>query len=303
MDQEALDKLVEQNKKFYQLGKVASYIPALAEVEPDQLGVLIYNLKTKKNLNSGDSSVRFAIESISKVPVLEDHGTEYLLEKISTEPTGFAFNSILNMEITHQTKPLNPFINAGAITTSLIAGKTSEERFKRILKFTQEICDDKNISLNNDIYKSELKTGDINRSIAYYLKENNMIDGEVTDILTVYFKQCSLEVTADSLAKMASVIANNGVKPWDNQRLFTEESAIFVKSLMLTAGLYNESGEFSSHVGIPTKSGVGGGLAGVASHEYGIGIFSPPLDSAGNSTAGIYLLKDIVKTLNIDIFK
>lgn len=308
MNQEKLDSFVQANRHFCEQGKVANYIPALAQVDPNQLGIAIYNSQTNEMVSSGDATARFAIESMSKVPVLllaiADNGIEGVLKKVNTEPTGFAFNSILNIEINHDTRPLNPFVNAGAIaTSSLVKGKDKEERFNRILSFMKELCDDEGIFLNEDIYVSESKTGDINRSLAYYMNGNQMIEGDVDKILDVYFKQCSVEVTAQGIAKAAAVLANGGVAPWNQKQIVSKEAATLVKSIMTTAGLYDESGEFSAHVGIPAKSGVGGGLLGVAPKKYGLGVFSPPLDSYGNSTAGIRLLRDVVRELDLNIFE
>ncbi len=308
MDVKELEQLVGKNFHYYQTGQVANYIPALAKVNPEQLGMALYDLKSNRLIQAGDAQVRFAIESMSKVPVLllaiKDNGLEKVFETINTEPTGFAFNSILNMEINHRKHPMNPFVNAGAIaTTSLIHGKDADERFSRILTFMKEICDDPGITLNEEIYHSESRTGDINRSLAYYMKGNQMIEGDVTEILDAYFRQCSVNVTATGIAKIAAVLANKGVAPWNGQQIVSEESATIVKSIMTTAGLYDESGEFSVHVGVPAKSGVGGGLMAAVPNRFGIGVFSPALDPYGNSAAGIQLLKDVIKELDADIFE
>ena len=307
MNVETLDELIAKNKVYCSMGANASYIPALASVNPNQLGISLYHIESKELISAGDALVKFAIESMSKVPALllaiEDNGLTTVLEHINTEATGFAFNSPLNMEINHDKHPLNPFVNIGAIeTTSLIKGNSPDTRFSRLLTFVKEICHDESISLNEEIYESESKTGDINRSLAYYLKGNHMLSGDVDSILEVYFKHFSLNLKTVNIAMMASVLGNKGVKPWDNKRLISEESATLVKSVMTTAGLYDESGEFSAHVGIPGKSGVGGGLMGVAPNKYGIGVFSPPLDKSGNSLAGMKLLKDVVEELSLNIF-
>ena len=307
MDEEELTQLISKNFHYYQTGKVADYIPALAKVDPKQLGMAIYDLAEKHLITAGDANVRFAIESMSKVPVLllaiNDNGTDKVFQTINTEPTGFAFNSIMNMEINHRKHPMNPFVNAGAIaTTSLISGKTPDEKFERILAFMKLICDDPEITLNEEIYRSESKTGDINRSLAYYMKGNQMIEGEVPAILDTYFKQCSVNVTAAGIAKLAAVLANKGVAPWNGQRIVSEKSATIVKSIMTTAGLYDESGEFSVHVGVPAKSGVGGGLMVAVPNRYGMGVSSPALDAFGNSAAGIQLLTDVIQELSADIF-
>lgn len=308
MNTQELEQLIGKNFHYYQVGQVANYIPALAEVNPKQLGMAIYDLKNNHLIKAGDANVRFAIESMSKVPVLllaiKDNGIKKVFQKVSTEPTGFSFNSILNMEINHRQHPMNPFVNAGAITTtSLIHGKDAAEKFNRIIKFMEKLCNDTNITLNEEIYQSESKTGDINRSLAYYMKGNKMIEGDVSEILDVYFKQCSVNVTAVGIANLAAVLANKGIAPWSEQRIISEESATIVKSIMTTAGLYDESGQFSVHVGVPAKSGVGGGLMAAIPNRFGMGIFSPALDSFGNSSAGIQLLKDVIGNLDGNIFE
>ncbi|MGP5431711.1 glutaminase A [Enterococcus malodoratus] len=308
MNKTELTQLISKNFDYYQTGHVADYIPALAKVDPKQLGMAIYDLQENHLIEAGDANVRFAIESMSKVPVLllaiKDNGIDHVFQKINTEPTGFAFNSIMNMEINHRKHPMNPFVNAGAIaTTSLINGKNAAEKFDRILAFMKEICDDPAITLNEEIYQSESRTGDINRSLAYYMKGNQMIEGDVPAILDTYFKQCSVNVTAVGIAKLAAVLANKGIVPWNGQRIVSEKSATIVKSIMTTAGLYDESGEFSVHVGVPAKSGVGGGLLAAVPNRYGMGVFSPALDSFGNSAAGIQLLTDVIQELDADIFE
>ncbi|MEG1004513.1 glutaminase A [Clostridium sp.] len=308
LDNLNLDALVEKNKQFINEGHVATYIPALAEVNPNQLGVTLIDIKTNKEYSAGDCNSRFAIESISKVPVLIlailDNGLEGVFSKIGTEPTGFPFNSIMNMEIRHGNKPTNPFVNAGAIATnSLVKGKDSDERSGRILDFFRKIMNDNDIVLNKEIYLSEKSTGDVNRSLAYYMKGNGMLDADIPDVLDSYFRQCSMEVTATDLARMGAVLANGGVCPWNNERLFPEEVATIVKSLMTSCGLYDESGTYAVHIGVPSKSGVGGGILSAVPQKCGIGLFSPNLDVPGNSVASMKLLKDLCDELDLDIFR
>lgn len=303
-----LEKLVQENKKYTKEGHVATYIPALAEVDSNQLGVCIYDLQEGKQYSAGDCDVRFAIESISKVPTLIlailDNGIEKVFSEVGTEPSGFAFNSIMNMQINHKNKPSNPFINAGAIKiVSLLKAKNDEERFARILDFYKKVMNDDGITLNTEIYLSEKETGDINRSLAYYMKGSGIMEGDVLDILDSYFKQCSVSVTANGLANLGAVLANEGVMPWNGERLFSIETATVVKSLMTTYGLYDESGTFSVHVGLPSKSGVGGGILSAVPNKCGIGLFSPALDVPGNSVASIKLLKEITDKLKLDIFR
>lgn len=305
-----LNALIKENLPKQVEGKVASYIPALADVDPNQLGIAFYDLKNQQIIDAGDSKTRFAIESISKVIALlwaiKKLGIQEVFNHVGSRQTGFAFNSVLNMEITHAKKPLNPFVNVGAImTTSLIVQdkEMNPNPFQEILAFAQEICNDTDLYLDDKIYHSEKQTGNLDRSLAYYLKAKNMMIAEVEPSLDTYFKQCSMMVTAKSLANLGAVLANDGIKPWDNQRIISSESATVTKSLMMTTGLYNQSGTYSRLIGVPTKSGVGGGLVSAAPHKYGIGVFSPALNDEGNSVAGLALLQNIVDKLDLNIFK
>lgn len=150
---------------------------------------------------------------------------------------------------------------------------------------------------------SEKRTGDINRSLGYYLKGKNVISGYVEYILDAYFKQCSISVCALDLAKIVSVLANKGVCPWNNKKLIPEDICTIAKSIMVTCGLYDESGSFAVHIGVPNKSGVGGGILSTVLNKMGIGIYGPSLDSKGNSVAEIKLLQELSKTLDLDIFE
>ena len=306
--QKLLNNAINGSINSYKNGHVATYIPALGKVDPTLLGITYYDLKSNTVYSAGDDSTQFAIESISKVPVLllalEENGLKNVFQHVDEEPTGFSFNSILNMEINKRHYPMNPFVNTGAIVVnSLIPGKDSAERFDRILNFMKEICNDPDLTLNEEIYHSESQTGNMNRSLAYYMKANDMFKGDVEDVLDSYFKQCSVNVTTKDLANLAALLANGGIAPWNNQRILKKENATVVKSIMVTAGLYDESGDFSSHVGVPSKSGVGGGLMSAIPQKAGIGVFGPALDKEGNSVAGMKALKNLVEKLNLNMFE
>lgn len=307
---ESLDALVEQNRSYYSNGKVANYIPALAEMKPDYLGITVYDIQNNQRYCAGDSHIDFAIESISKVPVLllaiKERGLTEVFKHVDAEPTGFPFNSILNMEINHRSIPMNPFVNIGAIyMNAMLVEKDSHHRFEHILDYMKELMNSQSLTLNEEVYRSESATGDINRSLSYYLKGQHILseDIDVNNILDSYFRQCSVNVNTENLAGLAAVLANDGVAPWNGNRLLDSKAATVTKSIMTTAGLYDESGDFSVHVGLPAKSGVGGGLLAVAPGKYGIGIFGPSLDIQGNSVAGMKLLQDVVELLNVNIFK
>lgn len=307
--EQLLQRIVEENRKYIEDGAVATYIPKLAEVDKNLLGVAIIDTRDEeKEYGFGDFNHKFAIESTSKVLTLAlailDNGLEAVFDKIGTEPTHFAFNSILNMEIRESSKPTNPFINAGAIAvTSMIKGSSVEERVDRILKFMRKLSNNDDIYVNDELFLSEKETGNINRSLAYYMEGHDMMQGNVDDILDVYFQQCSIEITAMDLARMGSVFANKGVMPWSGEKILEPEVAAMIKGLMTTCGLYDESGSFAVNIGIPSKSGVGGGIMAIVPNKMGIGIFGPALSGAGNSVAGMGILRDLSRELKLDIFE
>lgn len=301
-----LESLVENNKCYGKEGKLASYIPALLRANPDDLGVAIVDLQGRKYC-AGDCHKKFTIQSISKVVslilALSDNGRENVFKKVNVEPTGDEFNSIVNLEKKDQTKPYNPMINAGAIvTTSLIYGESEEDKFNRILDFMRKATNNPSIGLNEEVYLSEKETGDRNRALAYFMKSNGMLEGNIEEILDLYFKQCSIEATALDLAMFGSVLANEGVAPWNSERLISRENCRIVKTIMVTCGMYDASGEFAVKIGIPAKSGVGGGILGTVPRWMGIGVYGPALDKKGNSIAGLHLLKDLSEELDLSIF-
>ncbi|MCD6435843.1 MAG: glutaminase A, partial [Clostridiales bacterium] len=200
-------------------------------------------------------------------------------------------------------KPLNPMINAGAITiSSLIKGKDNEEKISRILGFIRLLADNDKISLNEDVFKSEKETGNRNRSLGYFLKDIRCIKGNVEEILDLYFMQCSIEINTLDLAKIGLVIANDGFNKKTGEQLIPKKYAKIIKTFMLTCGMYDESGKFAIDVGIPSKSGVGGGIMSSAPNKYGIGVYGPALNGKGNSVAGMRILERISKDFDLSIF-
>jgi len=302
-----LATLVDKNKIYGKQGKLASYIPALLEADPESLGICVVELSSGREFYAGESDKKFTMQSISKVVTLilalGDNGRQNVFRKVNVEPTGMGFNSIVNLEVRDQNRPYNPMINAGAIvTTSLIYGKSKEEKFERIIEFMRRATNNPSISVNEEVYECEKRTGDRNRSLAYFMKSNKIIEGDVEDILDIYFRQCSIEVTARDLARFGAVLANDGIAPWNGQRLMSRDVCRIVKTIMVTCGMYDASGEFAVEVGVPAKSGVGGGILATVPRSYGIGIYGPALDKKGNSIAGIRLIKDLAEELDLSIF-
>ena len=301
-----LETLVEKNKKYGNDGQLASYIPALLEANPNDLGVAIVDIEGRKYY-AGQCEKNFTIQSISKVVslilALGDNGRTNVFKRVDVEPTGDGFNSIVNLETKDKKRPYNPMINAGAIaTTSLIYGEDGEDKLERIIKFMRKATNNPNISINEEVYVSERRTGDRNRALAYFMKSNGMLQGDVEEILELYFRQCSIEANAIDLAMFGSVLANDGVTPWNGERLMSRETCRIVKTIMVTCGMYDASGEFAVHIGIPAKSGVGGGILATVPRRMGIGVYGPALDKKGNSLAGIHVLKDLSEELDLSIF-
>ncbi|MDV4152311.1 glutaminase A [Clostridium sp. AL.422] len=301
-----LNTLVEKNRIYGKEGKVASYIPALSKADKDELGIYVIDSKGNEYY-SGDYDKKFTMQSISKIVSLilaiRDNGRYNVFKKVDVEPTGMGFNSIVNLEASDSGKPYNPMINAGAIvTTSLIDGKNVEEKLEKILDFMRAVTNNNHIDVNEEVYLSEKETGNRNRALAYFMKSTGVLEGNVEEVLDLYFKQCSIELTAKDLARFGAVLANDGVIPWTNEKIVPKEVCRIVKTIMVTCGMYDASGEFAVNVGIPAKSGVGGGILATVPRKYGIGIYGPALDEKGNSIAGLELIKDLSIELDLSIF-
>jgi glutaminase len=301
-----LENVIENNRYWTKNGKLVTYIPELSKTNPDALGVSIITVDGEE-YNGGDYETKFTIQSISKIITLMlallDNGSERVFSRVGVEPTADAFNSIINLETKSPQRPLNPMINAGAIATvSLIAGNNGEESFIRILNFTRKITGNPNININNEVYKSEKATGNRNRSLAYFMKSTGVIEQDVEQVLDVYFKQCSIETTCKDIARIGAMLANDGVLPWNGERIMPRNIALIVKTIMVTCGLYDASGQFAVDVGIPAKSGVGGGILAAVPGRMGIGVVGPALDLKGNSIGGIKVLSELSRELDLNIF-
>lgn len=300
-----LEKILENNLYKTEKGNVASYIPELDKARKEALGIYVMDVDGKE-YGAGDYKEKFTIQSVSKILSLMlaiiDNGEEYVFSKVDMEPTGDPFNSIIKLETSIRKKPYNPLINAGAIViSSLIKGRDGKEKFLRLLEFIKKIAETETIDVNYKIYCGESETGNRNRAMAYFLKGEGIIESNVDDALEVYFKQCSIEVTAEVLARIGLFIARDG-KLSNGEQIVSHRIMKIVKTLMVTCGMYDSSGEFAVRVGIPSKSGVGGGILSVVPGKMGIGVFGPSLDEKGNSVAGVGVLEELSKELDLTIF-
>lgn len=301
-----LEAIIDNNREATKDGKVATYIPELSKADSNALGICVCTLDGDEYC-AGDNETRFTIQSISKVITLMmailDNGKEYVFSKVGMEPTADAFNSIIALETKDPYKPINPMINAGAIAAvSMISGDTSDEIFKRILKFTRKITGNSEININEGVYKSEKATGHKNRALAYFMKSTGVINGNVEEVLDVYFRQCSIEATCMDIARIGVMLANDGVLPWSGERVIPRNVARIVKTIMVTCGMYDASGHFAVHTGIPAKSGVGGGILAAVPGRMGIGVVGPALDEKGNSIGGIKVLEELSREMDLSIF-
>jgi glutaminase len=284
-------------------GEVATYIPELAKANPDHFGICLTTLDGTCHA-FGDCDQEFTIQSISKPLVygiaLAALGREGVHKKVGVEPTGDAFNAIILDEKTR--RPFNPMVNAGAIATAaLVPGKTLAERRESVLA-TFSAAAGRRLSIDEKVYQSELDTGHRNRAIAHLMLNFGMIEGDVTEILDLYFMQCSILVNCRDLAMIGATLANVGTNPVTKEHVFETASVQDVLSVMFTCGMYDYAGEWAVRVGIPAKSGVAGGILAVINRQFGIGTYSPRLDAQGNSLRGIKACADLADELGLHAF-
>ncbi|MDQ0177022.1 glutaminase [Bacillus chungangensis] len=303
---EELTKMVAEARPYAERGKVADYIPALQKSNASDLSVSIFNVNGH-DYHAGDYLKKFTLQSISKVIalalVLMDSGPEKVFAKVGMEPTGDSFNSIAKLETMKPSKPLNPMINAGALTvTEMIKGNSSTEKWTRLIEFTAKLTNDETVTYNASVAQSEFDTAFLNRSLCYFLKQHGIITGDVEELMDLYTKQCAIEMNCSELARIGAVFAMDGCDPLTGKQTIPKDIARICKTYMVTCGMYNASGEFAMKVGIPAKSGVSGGIMGAVPNRCGIGIFGPALDHKGNSIAGLKLLEMMSNRYGFSIF-
>ena len=298
-----LQTALEKGRSVLSQGSVATYIPELSKADSSRLGLSI-RMKDGSSYSVGDTDTRFTIQSISKVISLaiaiETCGFDAVFEKVGMEPSGEAFNSLVELDL-NSNKPFNPMINSGALTISSLL--VPEYTFKQMMEFTRRLCLDPEIRMDEAVFQSEMDHLSRNRAIAYLLESKGIIETGVEESLKLYTQMCSLSVTAESLANLGLVLAADGIHPETGEQLLSRHTVEIVKTIMLTCGMYDGSGEFAVRVGIPTKSGVGGGLLSVADNRMGIGVYGPALDAKGNCIAGRPLLEYLSRELKLHIFE
>jgi glutaminase len=283
-------------------GEVAGYIPELAKADPARFGIAVATVDGHLYV-TGDADAPFTIQSISKPFVygmaLDDRGPDEVLQRIGVEPSGDAFNSIVMDE--RRNRPLNPMVNAGAIAcAALVRGADPATRRQRVLDAFGRYAG-RRLDVDADVCESERRTGHRNRAIAWLELSSGMIDGPVDEHLDLYFEQCSILVTATDLAVMAATLANGGRNPLTGERALSAPNVSRVLTVMATCGMYDWSGEWMFRVGLPAKSGVGGGILAVLPGQLGIGTFSPRLDEHGNSVRGVRVCEELARTFSLHL--
>ncbi|MGL5653685.1 MAG: glutaminase B [Vibrio sp.] len=301
---EILASIVEEVRPLTRQGKVADYIPALGKVSRDKLAIAVFTNQGEV-ISAGDAQERFSIQSISKVLSLTLAMGLYqpaeLWRRVGKEPSGQAFNSLIQLEM-EQGIPRNPFINAGAIVVSdMLHSRLSAPR-QRLLEFVRQLSGEPQIAYDKVVAASEMMHSDRNAAIAYLMRSFGNFDNEVIPVLHNYFHACALKMSCVELAQTFSYLANKGVSVVTGQSVITATQSKQMNALLATCGLYDGAGEFAYRVGMPGKSGVGGGIVAVVPGEMTIAVWSPALDLSGNSLAGTRALELLAQRIGRSIF-
>lgn len=301
--QQILNTIEESLRPYVNRGDVADYIPELAKIDPDQFAIsLCFN--DGREFSAGDFRTPFSIQSISKVFVLtiamQLVGDE-LWGRVDREPSGSAFNSLVQLE-TEMGIPRNPFINAGALISTDVIIEETKDAYSEILDLVRRISLNDKINFNQRVADSEYSQGDRNAALAYFMKSFGNINSSVDDLLKVYFAHCSIEMNTLDLARSFLFLANGGVVPYTGDVIIPAGNAKRINAIMMTCGLYNNVGDFAYSVGLPAKSGVGGGIAAVLPGEFSLAVWSPRLNENGNSLRGIKGMEIFTSLTNKSIF-
>ena len=306
---EELQSVVNDAHKAFkdmQQGENASYIPILAEVPSELFGIAIVTVDGEV-ITAGDVDYPFSIQSVSKpfvmAMVMQEQGIEAVETKIGVEPTGMPFNSIIAIEMINENRSINPLVNAGAIAAvSMLEADNPADRWDKIQQGLNDFAGEE-LDFLGEVYISEAETNFRNVSIAYLLYNYERLYSDPLEAVDVYTRQCSVGVNAVQLATMGATLANGGVNPKSGKRLIEAEYVDEVLAVMLMAGFYDESGMWAYKVGLPGKTGVGGGIVVVVPGQMAIAAFSPRLNEAGNSMRAMYAIHYIAQQMNFDLFK
>ena len=288
--QALLDDIARETAPFLGQGKVADYIPALASVDSRRFGLAMATLDGRV-VGTGDWQVPFSIQSVSKVFTLAlvlSRDGEALWDRVGREPSGNPFNSLVQLEY-ERGLPRNPFINAGALVVTDRLLSLRGDATAELLDFLRQESGDPSIAVDEGVAASEAEKGHRNAALAHFLASHGRLENPVDRVLGAYFRQCSIAMTCESLARAGLFLANHGLR-FDGSRLFSRSEAKRINAVMLTCGTYDAAGDFAYRVGLPGKSGVGGGLLAILPERGALCAWGPALDSHGNSVAGVEAL-------------
>ncbi|NOH96851.1 glutaminase B [Vibrio sp. 99-70-13A1] len=302
--QAILTEILDEVRPLIGQGKVADYIPALARVSNQKLAIAVYTNEGEV-IQAGDAEEAFSVQSISKALSLTLamvlYKPEEIWKRVGKEPSGQAFNSMIQLEMEHGI-PRNPFINAGAIVVAdLLQSRLSAPRH-RLLEFVRQLSGDTHIVYDKVVAASEMMHSDRNAAIAYLMRSFGNFENDVIPVLNNYFHACALKMTCVDLAKTFSYLANKGVSVQTKKEIITPVQTKQLNALLATCGLYDGAGEFAYRVGMPGKSGVGGGIIAIVPGEMTIAVWSPELDPSGNSLAGTQALELLSERIGRSIF-
>ena len=303
MLESALNEILDEARGFLHLGKVTDCVPELAKANPDHLGVCVITTKGEC-FHAGDWELRFTMQSIAKtitlILALKAAGEQEVFSGAGMEPVGETFNSFAKLD--KSPIPSNPMINAGAISTAACCVKYIKDPYKEFLDLARKLCGCNDIALDFDVYLSTKETGKRNRALAYIMEDSKILKCDAESAVDFYDKTCSAIVNTKALAFYAMLLANNGRNPVTGEEVVEGKIISTVKAIMLTCGMYNASGEFAVRVGMPAKSGVGGGIIACAENRMGIATFGPAVDGAGNSVGGYIIMEKLSHTLGLHLF-
>lgn len=300
---EILEEIYDEVKPFLGQGQIADYIPELAHISPQKFGMAVQTIDGAL-FQIGDAAEKFSIQSVSKVFTLTmamQLEGDALWTRIGREPSGTAFNSLVQLEYENGI-PRNPFINAGALVVADIILSHLGNARASVLDFMQVLCNNPDIGFDHAVAHSERETGFRNAALAYFLKSFGNLNNDTEAVLDAYFHHCSLSMSCVEVARAGAYLANAGKLPWNGETIVRSNQAKYINSLMLTCGTYDSVGDFAYRVGLPGKSGVGGGILAVMPNEFSICVWSPGLNPSGNSLAGTKALELFTTLTGTSIF-
>lgn len=303
--QALVNDITGELRSYEDRGSVADYIPELADIDNRKFGMAIATVDGQL-FTAGDSDEPFSIQSISKVFVLTmalGRIGDALWERVGREPSGTAFNSIVQLEY-EQGIPRNPFVNAGAIVTTdvVLAGHEPKETIGEILRFVRSLANEEAVYIDEEVARSETQTGFRNVALANYMRAFGNLRHRVEEVLGVYFHQCAIAMSCAELARAGLYLANAGVSPQAGIAIIPQRRVRRINAIMMTCGHYDGSGDFAFSVGLPGKSGVGGGILAIVPDKAAIAVWSPGLDKSGNSKLGTRALEMLVTKMEWNVF-